>query len=120
MNVLLLTQYDFPGASSGLRTYQYVPRLRFQGTEIRAAPFLGNDYLQSLLDVNTQLVEPEVNGLLATAPDEWKRALARLAADPELRVRLGRAGRRRVEERYSLQVMAPRVESLLRVAAGGV
>jgi glycosyltransferase involved in cell wall biosynthesis len=35
-------------------------------------------------------------------PDETRAALARLADDPELRTRLGRAGRRRAEELFSL------------------
>ena len=106
VGLMPLPDTDWNRGKSGYKLIQYMA----SGLPVVASP----------VGVNTQLVEPEVNGLLATAPDEWKRALARLAADPELRARLGRAGRRRVEERYSLQVMAPRVESLLRVAAGGV
>lgn len=47
----------------------------------------------------------------------WVYALLRLAADPDLRIHLGRAGRRRVEERYALGVQVPRLAAILRSAA---
>ena len=54
------------------------------------------------------------NGFLASSEPEWADALARLIADPELRRRMGIAGRRRVEAEFSLEVQAPRLERLLR------
>ncbi len=52
---------------------------------------------------NTEIVEHGVNGLLASGPDEWLACLRSLVSDPEGRARLGRAGRRTVEERYSVE-----------------
>lgn len=45
-------------------------------------------------------------GLIARTPAEWVDALRRLAADADLRAKLGRAARRRVEERFATRPMA--------------
>ena len=41
-------------------------------------------------------------GFLASTPDQWAAAIGRLAADPGLRRTLGAAGRRLVEDKYSV------------------
>jgi glycosyltransferase involved in cell wall biosynthesis len=70
----------------------------------------------SPVGANCRIVEDGVTGLLA--PDgEWSAALARLYDDPQLRDRLGVAGRARVVRDYSLEVWAPRVASLWTAAA---
>ena len=53
-------------------------------------------------------------GAFARGPGEWVRAIAGLAADPSARERMGRAGRRRVAERYSVEALAPRFLARLR------
>jgi len=50
-----------------------------------------------------------VNGFLANTTDEWRSALETLIGDPELRRRMGRAGREKVERKFSLEVQGPRV-----------
>lgn len=52
--------------------------------------------------VHTQMVRDGETGLTATTTDEWVTAVTKLAADAELRQRLGRAGRRQVNEHYSV------------------
>jgi glycosyltransferase involved in cell wall biosynthesis len=52
--------------------------------------------------VQAELVRHEETGFLARTPEEWSSAIARLRADPALRRRLGQAGRRRVEEEFSV------------------
>jgi hypothetical protein len=79
----------------------------------------GLPVVASPVGVNREIVEHGVNGLLAQTPGEWDRALRTLLADPELRARMGQAGRRKVEERYSLQVTGPRLVALLRAVVGG-
>jgi glycosyltransferase involved in cell wall biosynthesis len=79
---------------------------------------LGIPAVVSPVGVNATLVEPGVSGFHARGDDEWVERLARLAGDPELRARLGAAGRRTVEAGYSARVQAPRVAEILRAAAG--
>ena len=52
--------------------------------------------------VQAEIVRDGETGFLATTSEEWVAAVARLAADPYLRDRLGHAGRLQVEERYSV------------------
>jgi glycosyltransferase involved in cell wall biosynthesis len=72
----------------------------------------------SPVGMNREIVTDGVNGFLAETQEEWVRALRKLKADAALRRRMGEAGRARVEERYCLQVTAPRLTRLLREAAG--
>ncbi len=67
---------------------------------------------------NREIVQDGVNGFLAATEDEWVDKLGRLISNPELRERLGQAGRRTVEEQFSLEVNAPKLLSTLREAAG--
>jgi glycosyltransferase involved in cell wall biosynthesis len=46
--------------------------------------------------------------------EELAAALARLAADPRLRARMGAAGRRRVLERYSVEGLVDATDALYR------
>ncbi|MBJ7533244.1 glycosyltransferase family 4 protein [Rhodomicrobium vannielii ATCC 17100] len=73
----------------------------------------GLPVVASPVGVNAEIVEHGVNGFLATTKAEWSEALATLLRDPALRQRMGAAGRRKVEEHYSLQVWGPRVAALL-------
>lgn len=63
----------------------------------------------SPVGVNSEIVRDGENGLLASSEEEWVEKLGRLLRSPELRERLGRAGRATVEARYSAAVQAPRV-----------
>lgn len=68
----------------------------------------------SAVGMNNQLVGEGVNGFLARDNAEWIKALSALRDDPALRERMGRAGRKKVEAGYSLQIAAPRLEALIR------
>jgi glycosyltransferase involved in cell wall biosynthesis len=70
---------------------------------------LGLPTVCSPIGVNTTIVRDGENGLLAATEDEWVEKLALLLRSPELRARLGRAGRATVEARYSAAAQAPRV-----------
>lgn len=74
-----------------------------------ARPVVASD-----VGVNGEIVDEGKNGYLARTDGDWIRALNRLASDPELRARMGAEGRRKVEERYSLRITAPRLAELLR------
>jgi glycosyltransferase involved in cell wall biosynthesis len=76
----------------------------------------GLPVVASPVGVNREIVEHGVNGFLADTADEWVRALAMLRDDPELRIRMGRAARHKVESGYCLQVHAPRLVEMLKSA----
>jgi glycosyltransferase involved in cell wall biosynthesis len=69
----------------------------------------------------TDIVEDGTNGILVEPgdPDALAAALERLARDPVLASRLGEAGRRTVEGRFSWDAIAERWEQLYRSLAGG-
>ncbi len=63
--------------------------------------------------INRDLVRDGVNGLWATAPEEWVEKLALLIERPGLREKMGREGRRRVMEGFTLQACAPRLYAIM-------
>ena len=56
--------------------------------------------------VQAQMVKHGETGFLAETPAQWQEAIVRLAGDPALRRRMGRAARRRVEAEYDVPVGA--------------
>jgi glycosyltransferase involved in cell wall biosynthesis len=79
----------------------------------------GLPVIASPVGVNREIVQHGGNGFLAETDAEWRAALSTLLADPALRMKMGQAGRKMVEERYSLQVWGPRVAEMLARAATG-
>ncbi|WGT51480.1 glycosyltransferase family 4 protein [Thioclava nitratireducens] len=77
----------------------------------------GLPVIASPVGVNSEIVEHGVNGFLASNEVEWRQALDVLLTDPGLRARMGAAGRKKVEDQYSLQVWGPRVAQMLRDVA---
>ena len=73
----------------------------------------GLPVVASPVGVNAQIVDHEKTGFLASSTQEWKDALLRLYDDAALRQKMGKAGRKKVEEKYSLQVAAPRLLEIL-------
>jgi len=61
---------------------------------------------------------PSSYGLLAESPEQWLAVFRQLATDHALRARLVAAGRRWVEERYSLRSALPVLEGVIRQVAG--
>jgi glycosyltransferase involved in cell wall biosynthesis len=59
------------------------------------------------------LVQPGETGMLVGTDEELVSAMDRLAADPELRLRIGRAGFKEVVERYSWDVVADAADAEL-------
>ena len=77
----------------------------------------GLPVIASPVGVNREIVQHGVNGFLAETDSEWRAALSTLLGDPALRLKMGQAGRKMVEDRYSLQVWGPRVAEMLARAA---
>ena len=63
--------------------------------------------VSAAVGVNRDIIDEGVSGFNAVTPGEWAEKLRRLIDDPGLRARMGTAGRRTIEERYSLAANAP-------------
>lgn len=83
----------------GLKTIQYMA--------------CGLPVVVSPIGVNKDMVEDGVNGFLAKDNEEWVKALSALRDDKALRERMGRSGRKKAEEMYSLQSTAPLMAALI-------
>ena len=68
----------------------------------------------SPVGVNTDIIQDDQNGFLASTEDEWVDKLSRLLRSRELRERLGQAGRATVEQRYSAITQTPRVYEIFK------
>jgi glycosyltransferase involved in cell wall biosynthesis len=90
---------DWSRGKCGLKVLQYMAA----GLPVVANP----------VGVQAELVRHGETGFLATTPDEWTEAVARLAGDPALRRRLGSAGRQRVASDFSVAAGAARWIALL-------
>ncbi|HEX8216334.1 MAG TPA: glycosyltransferase family 4 protein [Allosphingosinicella sp.] len=100
IGIMPLLDLPFQNGKCGYKLIQYMAC----GVPVIASP----------VGVNREIVSHGENGFLASTSEEWAEALRRLLSDPELRRRMGEAGRRRVEERYSLRVHQPRLLELFR------
>ena len=77
----------------------------------------GVPVVAAAVGVNREIIEDGVNSFLASTPEEWVEKLLRLLRDAELRQRMAAAGRRTIEQQYSLNVTAPRLAEVMRAAA---
>ena len=75
----------------------------------------GIPVVASPVGANVDAVPPEC-GLLAESPEQWLAAFRRLAADPELRQRMGEAARHWVDQRYSLRSALPHLTGVIKRA----
>ncbi len=73
----------------------------------------GLPVIASPVGVNTRIVEQGKTGFWASSDAEWVDALVMLYKDAGMRTALGQAGRKKVEQEYSLQVTAPRLQKIL-------
>lgn len=72
----------------------------------------------SPIGANREVVEDGATGFLPESEQGWVEKLRLLLQDETLRKRMGKAGRMRVEEVYSLQRVGPRLTQLLKAAGG--
>jgi len=67
----------------------------------------------SPVGANLDVVKEGVNGYFASSTEEWRQRLEELLASAGERKVMGRAGRKVVEDKYSLSVMTPRLARVL-------
>jgi glycosyltransferase involved in cell wall biosynthesis len=79
---------------------------------------LGIPAVCSPVGVNRDIVHDGVDGLFAPSLQDWFPVIDRLLKDPFLRETLGRAGRRRVEEGFSLATHGPRFVKAVEQVSG--
>jgi glycosyltransferase involved in cell wall biosynthesis len=94
---------EFALGKSGLKALQYMA--------------LGIPTVATALGANFRVIEDGVSGFLVWTDAEWKDRLLALMRDPELRRRLGQAGRQRVERYYSVRANR---DAYLRIVASAV
>ena len=59
--------------------------------------------VMSPVGVNSEIIQDGVNGFLASTEEQWIEKLSRLIESKELREKMGKAGRKTVEEKYSIE-----------------
>lgn len=70
----------------------------------------------SPVGVNCEIVEQGINGYTASTNKDWETFLSLLLENQELRLRMGAAGRKKVEQNYSLDVTSNKiVDHLIRI-----
>ena len=65
-------------------------------------------FVATAFGTNYRIMENGVQGFLATTNEEWLEALTKLINDNVLREQMGRAGRKRVEEMFSIKANFPK------------
>lgn len=99
IGIMPLTDGDFERGKCGYKLIQYMA--------------CGKPVVASPIGANREIVRDGIDGFWADTQQAWQQALTTLIADAELRLKMGRAGRQRVVEHYSLQASAPKLQSLL-------
>jgi len=73
----------------------------------------GLPLIASSVGVNQKIVKQGENGFLATTETEWVEAIKKMKGDPAMQKRMGKAGRKLVEERYDLEKNAQKLINIL-------
>lgn len=102
IGVYPLPENEWTLGKTGFKTIQYMS--------------VGVPCVASRIGTNKEIVIDGVNGFLASLEEEWIEKVSRLLEDPELRKRIGLAGRKIVEENFSLKVNAPRLLEVVKSA----
>jgi glycosyltransferase involved in cell wall biosynthesis len=90
---------DWSRGKCGLKVLQYMAA--------------GLPVVANAVGVHAEMIRHGETGFLADTAEEWVDAVGRLARDPDLRGRMGAAGRRLLEDRYSVASGARRWTALL-------
>lgn len=103
IGVMPLEDTEWARGKCGLKLLQYLS--------------VGLPAVASPVGVNSDIIVNGENGFLASTEQEWYSSLEALCGQPQLRTRMGQAGRRTVESRYSLAVWGPRLADVYRTFA---
>jgi glycosyltransferase involved in cell wall biosynthesis len=79
---------------------------------------MGIPTVASAVGANRDVIQHGVNGFLVSSDADWLESIRALVRDPGLRARLGREGRRTVEERFSMTGGASALAAVIWSAVG--
>ena len=99
VGIMPLPDEPFTRGKCGYKLVQYMAA----GLPVVASP----------VGINSQIIDQGKTGFLASNTAEWIQALVTLYHDAEMRSSMGKAGRRKAEQEYSLQITAPRLLDIL-------
>ena len=68
---------------------------------------IGIPFVATAYGTNFRIMEHGVQGFMASSPEEWKAYLIQLIDDRTLRATMGKSGRQRVVERFSVEANLP-------------
>jgi glycosyltransferase involved in cell wall biosynthesis len=113
---------DIPGFLAGLDIAVLCSRSEGMSNALLEYMAAGKAIVATAVGAAGQLIEDGVHGLLISPGDQaaLADAIRRLLQQPALAARLGAAARRRVEERYSREVMVRRFERFYEDLMAGV
>lgn len=103
IGLMPLPDEDWSRGKCGLKALQYMA--------------LGIPTICSPVGVNSTIIKDGENGYLADGTAEWVEKLKLMLHSPELRRKIGMAGRKTVEDEYSAKVIAPKVLEIFRSVA---
>lgn len=89
IGIMPLPDDDWAKGKCGLKGLQYM------ALEIPA--------IMSPVGVNEEIIEDGVNGYLADKQEEWVNKISALIENPELRIKIGKAARQTVLDKYSVE-----------------
>jgi glycosyltransferase involved in cell wall biosynthesis len=89
IGLMPLTSTEWDEGKCGFKLIQYLS--------------LGIPAIASPVGVNKIIVEEGINGYFANTALEWYKMIEKLMADTDLRIRMGKAGREKIEAKYSLR-----------------
>ena len=89
IGIMPLPDTDWTRGKCGLKGLQYMG--------------LAIPTIMSPVGANMQIIKHGVNGFLASTKEEWVDYLSQLIESEELRKKLGEAGRKTVEEQFSVE-----------------
>lgn len=74
----------------------------------------GIPVIASPIGMNTKIIDHGINGFLADTDEEWAKAIKILKKDKHLRKRMGMAGRKKIENEFSLKLWAPKIKNIIK------
>jgi glycosyltransferase involved in cell wall biosynthesis len=106
IGIMPLPRTEWARGKCGLKVLQYMAA----GLPVVSSPDGGA----------SDIITHGVTGFIAHSDEQWEAYLTELLKNHPLRRRLGYAARRWVEQRYSIDVWAPRMAEIVTKVAGGI